>query len=336
MADAFNQEDEYVEVNGKRKHYYFVREGQLRTMFSQFREEGIVPLSLAVILERRAHSSASGWFESSLDSCTSIVYPAKEAYAESERRFKVCSVSERVLALKRDTPLIQGALPLESYESVRGQEFLRKKVILGEDLKEEEAREHPVLLSFCQGDRSLLQTVVEKDFSEARRRGFNDKRMGLYLGDELSVPSERAACVVRLVSWSQFFGGFHLDGGYWRLVEVAPEALEAARLRSFELCERLSQRAYPVLKGQKQPKQKEGRVECIGEGETWEEAVRRNPELRYHVGIEIDGVEYHERNEIIGAFEKSIETLPDAQKEIARTGFYHTLNKKQNGGQNGS
>lgn len=227
MADAFNQEDEYVEVNGERKPYYSTRYGSLRTLFSQFREEGIVPLSLAVILERRAHSSAPGWLESSLDSCTSIVYPAKGAYAEQERRFKVCSVSERVLALKRDTPLIQGALPLESYESVRGQEFLRKKVILGKDLKEEEAREHPVLLSFCQGDRSLLQAVVEKDFSEARRREFNDKHMGLYLGDELSIPSERAFYVYWLDDYwgSGADGNSDLNGGIGQLVGIAPGAL---------------------------------------------------------------------------------------------------------------
>ena len=75
-----------------------------------------------------------------------------------------------------------------------------------------------------------------------------ENAMGIYLSAAPEKQRLRAACVYRLGDWSLFVGWCSLDSDYGRLVGIAPEALEAARQRSFELCERLSKTAYPILK----------------------------------------------------------------------------------------
>jgi len=75
----------------------------------------------------------------------------------------------------------------------------------------------------------------------------HEQAMGIYLSDASKASRLRAVCVNRLVGRSQFYGRCYLDYDYGRLVGLAPEALEAARMRSFEVCERLSQEPYPIL-----------------------------------------------------------------------------------------
>jgi len=87
----------------------------------------------------------------------------------------------------------------------------------------------------------------------ARRIVFTQFRetMGVYLSDlSPQKPRLRALCV----SWLGDFGGSRASGNSdldyvgGGLVGIVPGALEGARQRSFELCERLSNEQYPILK----------------------------------------------------------------------------------------
>ena len=248
MALELNQADEYVETSRGRAPYFSCKDGQLNRLFSEFRAEGKGVLPLATILERRTHSSAQGWLDSYWGSCTSIVYPAKEAYDENNRRFKVCRISEQLFALDEQSSLTGGALALQSYELLQGKEFLRREVILERGLIREEAKEHPVLLELCFGDRALLDESVERHFFEAQRQFDLNTLFGIYLKEELKSPSERAA-FVGLGDWSQFFGGNHLNCGNGRLVGVAPEALDVLTRKYLEYASAFVSHASEVRAG---------------------------------------------------------------------------------------
>lgn len=145
-----------------------------------------------------------------------------------------------------------------AYEQIRGEEFLREVLVVNRDFFSAEAVDannlwktvcrHPDFIDEARAwDARLLyeyaRRVVFPHFTQA---------MAAYLDSVPQKPRLRASFVDGLEGGSQFYGGYYLVGGCRRVFGVAPEALEDARLRSFEVCERASRMAYPALKSDEQ------------------------------------------------------------------------------------
>ena len=111
---------------------------------------------------------------------------------------------------------------------MQGQEFTKEdiKSLLEQDLKANEIKAHPVWKALARDD-ALLTEYTDKMFAEMKARFTYDTAMGLYLASGEKVPTLRAAFVNGLGNWSQFVGRYDLDDDDWRLVGVAPEALNA-------------------------------------------------------------------------------------------------------------
>jgi hypothetical protein len=156
------------------------------------------------------------WF----DTGTGLLVPAKGSY--EGRRFKIRHKSESLRGVNPKTELVSGGIPHESYEEVRGAEFIVGKdgVIVDRNRTEDEALNDPSLLEILGGDESFRGAVVDRIFFEGSKR-FNDpnvEMMGTYLQSEVRQTYESAFYVNRLDSRSRLGGWYPLDDGNGRLV----------------------------------------------------------------------------------------------------------------------
>ena len=187
------------------------------------------PFEVMDIFERRVDSSKPDWINSWFDTGTGFLVPAKGSY--EGKRFKIRHKSESLRRVNPETKLVNGGIPHESYETALGVEFVAGKdgVIVGRERTEDEALNDPSLLETLGGDVSFRDAVVERIYSEGRKK-FNDTNvtmMGTYLQSEGGQVHEKAFFVRRLDYWSGLVGGSDLSFVGGRLVGKAPKVPNA-------------------------------------------------------------------------------------------------------------
>ena len=182
------------------------------------------PIQVADVFERRVNSSKPDWMNNLFYTGDGIVVPMQGAY--SDGRFKIRKNSESLRGVNPESKLIDGGLPIESYEAVQGTEFKRRDLILDRDMTKDEARENPILLELLNGDISFRDAVLDKIFSEGKKQFSYDTMMGMCLPSELKQSHERAWFVGGLYNRSGLNGRVYLQHGD-RLVGKAPEVPNA-------------------------------------------------------------------------------------------------------------
>ena len=180
------------------------------------------PIQVAEIYERRVNSSKPDWWNYGFFTGDGVVVPAKEEYTDG--RFKIRRNSESLRGINKETKLIMGGIPHESYSEVSGVEFMIKDVIVNRAMTRDEAIENPVLLELLGGDNSFMKKVIDKTYFEGKKQFNYDKMMGLFLPTELNQCHERAWYVDGLGDRSGVNGRSGFDDGDGCLLGIAPEA----------------------------------------------------------------------------------------------------------------
>ncbi len=161
--------------------------GIYNKIMPSLRKEGFRPATAEEIEELKLNKQLS--FDSYYDTATGIFYTGNE-----QDKFKIIPYSEDLANITQETELYNGGIKKtqEDYEKTKAQEFKRKDMILDERLTEKEALKHLGWLTALNGNKKLLEKVVEHVFKEVRNRYDESKAMGFYLRDAQKVPNERA------------------------------------------------------------------------------------------------------------------------------------------------
>lgn len=183
--------------------------------------EGRVPISVAGIMAQRLNSGKEDWKDNYFDSGDAIAY-------HPDGKFKIILDSHSLREINAESKLKNGALVLADglYESLQGQEFTRKDLVLGKDMSAADVKAHPVWQLVAR-DGNLLNEYADKMFAEMKQRFDYTENMGFYVADANKTPTLRALYASWLESGSRLRGNDNLESGYGRLVGVAPEALSA-------------------------------------------------------------------------------------------------------------
>lgn len=215
------------------------------------------------------------------------------------------------------------------YESLPGIEFVRDKDRLNRDFTLYEAlslREWNVLTrhsDIVSSEKAFDKRLLEQ---YARRCVFPrfETGMGIYLFEVPQKQRLREFYVGRLDGyWGSRVNSADPVNDYGCLVGVAPEALEAARLRSFEVCERLSQMEYPVLYGEENLKSVGG-----------QSVSQREPrvESRYDIALERDGasIPTDSVKQALAKLRDGAKYTPEVIDDFERT-LYLNIDQKEEG-----
>ena len=202
--------------------------------------DGRVPVNLVYVMKRRLNPQLADWLSNGFDLGDGFVY-------HPDGRVKYSHDAQQLREVSEKSDLVDGALKLAdgTYDTVQGIKLSKEDIAkyLGKELSAQEAKEnklwriaarHPdeVPKSIAQ-DANLLNAYVDEIFARYQEKFGPDKKvedlrlMGVYLDSAGNVEKMRAACVGRLVNWSQLDGRLRLGFGSGRLVGVAPEALNA-------------------------------------------------------------------------------------------------------------
>lgn len=199
--------------------------GENRKQMPKLIADGRVPLSVAGLMERRlrATNSVESWRDNYFDTGDAFAY-------HPDGKFKIVLDAQPLREITPESRLSQGALILADgmYETLQGVEFTRTQLadILDDDLEASKVKEHPVWKALARDD-TLLNEYIDVMFADMKARFEYDDGMGVYLEDQQTVPTLRAAFVYWLENGSQLYGDAYLDYVDGRFAGVAPEALSA-------------------------------------------------------------------------------------------------------------
>jgi hypothetical protein len=225
-----------LQLNPTREAYKsFPKNGtdQYRRLMPQVIADKRAPLSVSdIMLAKISAVNAedavkSAWFNNYLDTGDGIA-------DHPDGRSKLVLDSQHLRNLTSDTPLIDGALPLEDgvYETLPGLEFSKedKEKYFGRAFISKLVKSNPFWQALAR-DSALLDAFVDIIATEYQRKFAPNEDlgklelMGAYLRDEApKSPQMRALYVSGLGGWSNVYGRVDLDDLNGRLVGLAPEA----------------------------------------------------------------------------------------------------------------
>ncbi len=223
MALDLNEKHEYLIRNGQIEPFYKLYEGLIVREMLKLIADRRVPISTALLFERKVNSKKPDWPLSYFFTGDSIVMPSRG----SAGRFKICLDSPNLRAITLENTLIDGGFVHDDYTAIKGVELFSGNLILNHDLTKRGAKAHEGLLVLCRNDQRLLNDAVDKIFAEGEKRYKYYKMMGFYLPDCRDNVIERAFCVNWLdgCGRSGASGDTYLDCDGGQLVGAAPEAL---------------------------------------------------------------------------------------------------------------
>ncbi|UZE94283.1 MAG: hypothetical protein IB618_01795 [Candidatus Pacearchaeota archaeon] len=162
-------------------------EGTYNEIMPSLRKKGFKPATAEEIQKLRLENQLS--FDSYYDTATGIFYTGN-----NQDKFKIIPYSQDLANVTQETELYNGGIKKtqEEYENAKASEFKRKDMILGERLTEKEALKHLGWLNALNGNKELLEKIVEHVFKEVKNRYGEKEAMGFYLRNTQEVPDMRA------------------------------------------------------------------------------------------------------------------------------------------------
>ena len=230
--------------------------GNVREQLQNIKKEGLIAAPAAYGMLRRVECLESSVPEEERQFWNEYFYRGEAIAEHSDGSYKIELDAFAHPEFETWGKMDKGEFVLhdEVYQRLFGERFDREnRQRLNRGFSLEEAIASPEWNALVRSPSFVIGNYFDSRLLKeyARRIIFTrfNNAMGFYLSYVPIKPRLRAACVDWLEYGSRLVGGFHLDYDYGRLVGLAPEALKAARLRSFEVCERLSNATYPMLKG---------------------------------------------------------------------------------------
>ena len=200
--------------------FYGTNKGQMPLLI----KAGLVPMNVAQLMQRRVAVLSDEALKAAF---WNNYFDTGDAVAYKDDKVKIVLDAQPLREMNARSELSNGALILPDgmYETLQGQEFIRKelKELTGKVLSQTAARENP-LWQVVAREQAVLDVYADAVFREGKTRYNYDENMGFYVADAQKQPTMRALYVGSLNSRSNALGNFDLDYDNGRLVGVAPEA----------------------------------------------------------------------------------------------------------------
>jgi len=178
------------------KDFYSLDTPKYLQQMSLLVHDGMVPLTVKDIFERRLRTGNYGWRGNSFHTCdVALCQPRSD-------KFKVALDAEFLRSVESLSGLSDnGALILSEdiYEKINGREFSRKDMrkLLNCHLSWVDVINHPVW-NYIVGDKDLLKEYSNLVFDKLRKRSDLGVAMGIYLADSEGVPTVRVLSITEI------------------------------------------------------------------------------------------------------------------------------------------
>jgi len=210
---------------------YKIFEGRYHKQMPLLIQEGFQPLTSKDVMEYRIKAIQSK-NKNEIDFWLNRYFDTADGLAYYDDSLIVVPNLQELLNINQDSKLRNRSLALspEQYNQLSKEHEIikRDKIISGEPLIKEQAKQHPIWLKLAQEDKSLLNEYADAIFAEEKEVYYFDKNMGIYLPNDQDKPSIRAWCLKGLHSGSYADASHALNSDYldYRLLGMCPQNLE--------------------------------------------------------------------------------------------------------------